>query len=45
MKGLQRMVYMRGGLNRLGWDGVLHMFISWYLVPSPWPSVETGWTY
>lgn len=29
MNGLQRMVYMRGGLHSLGWDGVLRMFISW----------------
>lgn len=38
------MVYMRGGLQSLGWGGVLHMFISWYLIPLLWPSVETGWT-
>lgn len=29
INGLQRMVYMRGGLQSLGWDGVLHMFIAW----------------
>ena len=29
MDGLQRMVNMRGGLQSLGWGGVLHMFISW----------------
>lgn len=30
---------MRGGLQSLGWDGVLHMFISWYLAP---PLAERG---
>ncbi|CAD6580673.1 MAG: hypothetical protein ASARMPRED_000295 [Alectoria sarmentosa] len=29
MSGLQTMVHMRGGLQSLGWGGVLHMFISW----------------
>ena len=29
MKALAKMVEMRGGLGALGWDGVLHMFISW----------------
>lgn len=44
MNGLQRMVYMRGGLHELGWGHVLHMFISWYLTPKPWLSIQTGWT-
>ena len=29
MNGLVKMVEMRGGLQELGWNGVLHMFISW----------------
>lgn len=29
MDALQRMISMRGGLQRLGWEGVLHMFIAW----------------
>ncbi len=29
MNALAKMVEMRGGLGALGWDGVLHMFISW----------------
>ena len=29
MDALQRMVSMWGGLQRLGWEGVLHMFIAW----------------
>lgn len=24
---------MRGGLQSLVWDGVLHMFIAWYFTP------------
>lgn len=31
---------MRGGIQNLGWDGVLHMFISWYILSLPsqaWP--------
>lgn len=43
MDGLQRMVYMRGGLHELGWGHILHMFISWYFIPLPWLSVENGW--
>ncbi|KAL2041304.1 hypothetical protein N7G274_005686 [Stereocaulon virgatum] len=36
MTALQRMVSMRGGLQRLGWEGVLHMFIAWqdFLAPT-----------
>ena len=41
MNGLQKMVYLRGGLQSLGWDGVLHMFISWYSIPLAWPSART----
>lgn len=29
MDALEKMVRMRGGLQQLGWDGVLQMFISW----------------
>lgn len=29
MDGLAEMVKMRGGLQELGWSGVLRMFISW----------------
>ena len=29
MNALTRMVRLRGGLQQLGWAGVLHMFISW----------------
>lgn len=29
MNALTKMVYLRGGLQQLGWSGVLHMFISW----------------
>lgn len=29
MEALAKMVELRGGLQQLGWGGVLHMFISW----------------
>ncbi|CAD6577550.1 MAG: hypothetical protein ASARMPRED_008317 [Alectoria sarmentosa] len=29
MDGLDKMVTIRGGLQQLGWDGVLQLFISW----------------
>lgn len=41
MNGLQRLVYMRGGLQSLGWDGILHTFISWYRVLLPQPNSES----
>lgn len=31
MDALEKMVRMRGGLQQLGWDGVLQMFISWWV--------------
>lgn len=39
MNGLQRLVYMRGGSQSLGWEGILHTFISWYVISFYWPSV------
>lgn len=33
MSALERMVRMRGGLQQLGWDGILQMFISWWVAP------------
>lgn len=32
MDALAEMVKMRGGLQGLGWSGVLHMFISWLVL-------------
>ena len=29
VNGLQKLVNMRGGVQSLGWGGVLHKFISW----------------
>lgn len=33
MEALTKMVDLRGGLDSLGWSGVLHMFISWCALP------------
>lgn len=33
MDALKKMVTLKGGLQALGMHGVLHMLISWYLVP------------
>lgn len=40
MSGLQRLVYLRGGLHSLGWGGILHTFISWYRILSPWANID-----
>ena len=37
MKGLQRMVHLRGGPQNLGWGGVLQTFIVWYHTSSSGP--------
>ena len=39
------MVYMRGGLQSLGWGGVLHMFISWYMVSLPQSNLASSQHY
>ena len=31
MNALERMVNLRGGLQSLGWNGVLSMFIGWFV--------------
>jgi hypothetical protein len=30
MKGLETMIKMKGGLDNLGLDGLIHRMISWY---------------
>ena len=41
MNGLKRLVHMRGGLQSLGWDGILHTFISWYDIILSWLELES----
>lgn len=40
LPAVARMVHIRGGVGSLGWEGVLHMFLFWYVhraITSPLP--------
>ena len=37
MNAVEKMVRLRGGLDKLGMESVLHMMVSWSAIPSPSP--------
>ena len=42
MDALRALVRMRGGLQQLGWNGVLHTFISWSVTAHTSPTARVS---